>query len=73
MAVKRRSGMDRRSGEDRRKVYSFDYFAGGGKERRRFRDRRSRMERRRGWVRVTEWSSAPTDPRRAQSNNYEDG
>ena len=38
--------MDRRSGEDRRKVYSLNYFLQGGVERRTILDRRQGGERR---------------------------
>lgn len=41
--------MDRRSGLDLRRVYSLDYFAAGGVERRYGRDRRSGEERRAYW------------------------
>ena len=49
--------VDRRSGEDRRKVYSLDYFTEGGKERRKVKERRKRDERRSNCVRVSDWSS----------------
>ena len=49
--------VDRRSGEDRRKVYDSDYWESGGIERRRAKDRRQQNERRSSGVRVTEWSS----------------
>jgi len=38
--------LDRRSGEDRRKVYSLNYFLKGGVERRGICDRRQAVERR---------------------------
>lgn len=38
--------LDRRSGEDRRKVYSLNYFLRGGSERRGILDRRQAMDRR---------------------------
>lgn len=37
---------DRRSGEDRRKVYSLNYFLQGGTERRGVLDRRQAVDRR---------------------------
>ena len=40
------SYLDRRSGEDRRKVYSLNYFLKGGTERRGIFDRRQTMDRR---------------------------
>lgn len=56
----KRSGADRRSEDDRRQVYSIDYFIQGGVERRSGLDRRkNRRERRKGWVRVNEWISVP--------------
>lgn len=52
-----RSGIDRRSGGDRREAHSAEYFEENGEERRRFRERRNSGETRTGWVRVTDWSS----------------
>jgi len=50
--------VDRRSGNDRRKSYSLDYFSKGGTERRGSKeDRRINPERRDRWIRVTDWSS----------------
>jgi len=50
--------LDRRSGADRRRSYSLDYFSTGGIERRRHHgDRRRNPERRHKWIRVTDWSS----------------
>jgi len=54
---KRRTLFDRRSGEDKRKLYSLDYFTDGGKERRKGRERRQSEERRSGWARVYKWCS----------------
>jgi hypothetical protein len=51
--------MDRRSGDDRRKIYHLGYFINGGVERRSGKERRVSGERRIGWVRATEWSSVP--------------
>lgn len=42
---------DRRTGVDRRKFYSIDYFISGGQENRSGGDRRSGFERRRFWAR----------------------
>lgn len=44
--MKKRSFVDRRSGEDRRKTYSLDYFENDGKEKRVKEDRRKQGERR---------------------------
>lgn len=49
--------MDRRCGEDRRKVYSLDYFLKGNLDRRNRAERRTRNERRNDCIRVNEWSS----------------
>jgi len=57
MSKKKRTSIDRRSDTDRRKVYDLDYFVKGGKERRRYVDRRWRKEMRVNWVRVGKWSS----------------
>jgi hypothetical protein len=53
----KRASIDRRSGEDCRVVYNLDYFRNGGLERRKGKDRRTKGERRFGWVRVSKWSS----------------
>ena len=53
----KRSPIDRRSGEDKRKLYSLDYFTEGGEERRRGKERRQSGERRTGWARVYKWCS----------------
>ena len=45
--MKKRSFIDRRSGEDRRTKYSLDYFESDGKERRIKEERRQQGERRR--------------------------
>ena len=52
-----RTPIDRRSDRDRRQSYSLDYFLNGGKERRKYGERRVLQERRVGWVRVSKWSS----------------
>ena len=57
MPKKERSPIDRRSGSDRRKAHSLDYFLNGGVERRSWIERRSQKERRKDWVRATQWSS----------------
>ena len=53
----RRSYLDRRTGEDRRKAYNLDYFLSGGKERRKSKERRMRGERRSDWKLVDKWYS----------------
>ncbi len=52
-----RSGLERRSGADKRRSASRVYFLGGGKERRRADDRRQTAERRDGWLQVEKWRS----------------
>jgi hypothetical protein len=49
--------VDRRSGEDRRRIYDADYFESGGKERRSGKERRKQYERRKNFIRVSKWSS----------------
>ncbi len=53
----RRASLDRRSGEDRRKAYSLDYFINGGVERRVSGERRRNRERRADWRQVDKWYS----------------
>jgi len=48
---------DRRSGENRRQVYDFDYWDCRGIERRSSKDRRQQKERRTDCVNVYKWSS----------------
>jgi len=57
----RKTGLDRRSDEDRRSIYSLDYFAQGGLERRIKKERRKLTERRKGWIRASKWTSVSTD------------
>ena len=54
---RRRRWVDRRSGDDRRVIYSLNYFAKGGVERRIGDERRQQGERRADCFRVTRWSS----------------
>jgi hypothetical protein len=53
--------LDRRSGEDRRNVYSLDYFLKGNRDRRSGMERRLNIERRTGCIRINEWSSICPD------------
>jgi hypothetical protein len=57
MLKRRNFDIDRRSGEDRRRLYDLDYFSNGGVERRTLKERRSLVERRIGWVRIGKWLS----------------
>ncbi len=57
MKEKRASFIDRRTEKDRRKGYDLNYMIQGGVERRKIKERRSPIERRDGWIRVSEWHS----------------
>jgi hypothetical protein len=57
MTERLRLPFDRRSGEDRRKVYDLEYFLKGGTERRSRKERRHGNERRKDWVPISDWSS----------------
>jgi hypothetical protein len=49
---------ERRTGKDKRKIFSLHRFFHKGPERRKaLQDRRSQEERRDGWVRISKWSS----------------
>lgn len=61
---------DRRCGDDRRKVYSLDYFQQDNPDRRSGRERRSGKERRSHCVRVSTWSSVCPD---YEDDEYRDG
>ena len=52
-----RASSERRSGQDRRRIFSLQRFFYKGPERRIMQDRRSHEERRDGWVRISKWSS----------------
>jgi len=53
-----RSGVERRSGADKRRDASRVYFSRGGRERRSSEDRRQTAERRDGWLQIAKWRSA---------------
>ena len=53
--------LDRRCGEDRRQVHHLNFFARGGIERRREKERRAGQERRKSCIQVTQWSSVCLD------------
>jgi hypothetical protein len=57
MLMPKRSYADRRSGKDRRKRLNLSRFFYRGSERRGQQERRSRVERRAGWVMISKWSS----------------
>ncbi len=52
--------LDRRSGDGRREAYDSD-FLNGEVERRTGKDRQQKGERRDGYIRVIDWSSARGD------------
>ena len=54
-----RAFLERRSGTERRRRMQIQRFFFKGLERRSANDRRDNEERRRGWIRVSKWSSAP--------------
>jgi hypothetical protein len=54
-----RAFLERRSGKERRRRVQIQRFFFKGLERRSTNDRRENEERRRGWIRVSKWSSAP--------------
>ena len=57
--------IDRRSLNDRRRAHDLDYFTDGGVERRKWWERRHRLvEPRKGWDRVSDWTSAVIGYRR---------
>lgn len=53
----RRSHIERRTGKDRRRIFSFKGLVFKRKDRRVSPERRSRTEMRASWVRVGKWSS----------------
>ena len=56
-ALKRRSGVDRRTCDDRREVHDLGFFEKGEQERRSGKEQRVLPEQRDGWVRVSQWHS----------------
>ena len=49
---------ERRTGKDRRRIFSLHRFFHKGPERRKaMHDRRAQEERRDGWIRISKWSS----------------
>jgi hypothetical protein len=50
--------IERRTGKDRRRIFSLNRFFHKGPERRKtLHERRLQEERREGWVRINKWSS----------------
>jgi hypothetical protein len=63
--------VDRRFGGERRRMYNLDYFLKGGVERRSWKERRKKDERREGWMRISKWSSvSPQLSARTTSLSY---
>lgn len=57
------TGLCRRSLNNRREAHHLDYFTDGGVEGRRRKERRRPLiETRKGWVRVSDWTSAMVGP-----------
>jgi hypothetical protein len=59
MSETKQGGIDRRSGKDRRRTHSLDYFLNNGVEKRGWKERRSPVEQRSGWFRVSNPVSVP--------------
>ena len=57
MYERRCSAIDRRSGKDRRRIFTPAHLFYKGSERRKLKERRLQTERRQGWVRVGKWAS----------------
>ena len=52
-----RSGVQNRSGRDRRRLFDAYYIAEDGTKTSIFNERRSQSERRKRWKRVSQWGS----------------
>jgi hypothetical protein len=57
MSMGKRSVNDRRSIKDRRRAINLLSLYFSGNERRNMEDRRLQPEKRKGWVRISKWSS----------------
>ena len=57
MSESERASPERRSGKNRRRFFSWHRLFYRGPDRRILKDRRSQLERRDGWVRISRWSS----------------
>ena len=57
LKIGKRSGVDRRTTDNRRRVFDKNYFATQDMERRDKKERRQSLERRTGSVRVSNWKS----------------
>ena len=58
MPRSKRAFIERRTGRDRRRFFSLRRLRYSGANR-RCRERRNPDERRKGWIRISKWSSAP--------------
>ena len=54
-----RAFIERRTGKDRRRLFSIKKLFFSKQDRRRSKERRSDSENRQDWVRVSKWSSVP--------------
>lgn len=54
-----RAFTERRSGKDRRRIIQLRRFFFKGDKRQNIADRRTKKERRSGWIRISKWSSVP--------------
>jgi hypothetical protein len=61
MPKNQRSFIERRTGKDRRRRFSIKRLFLRQPDRRKSRERRTAIERRASWIRVSRWSSAPLD------------
>lgn len=59
MQNNKRSFIERRTGKDRRRIFSIKGLFFRKQDRRTSQERRSDTENRKNWVRVSKWSSAP--------------
>ena len=59
MKTSDRCNIDRRNDQNNRQVYDLNYFLDGGIERRAHRERRTPVERRDDWTKISEWHSLP--------------
>ncbi len=59
MQKNRRSYLERRTGKDRRRFFSFKGLVFRQPDRRVAPERRSKPEMRANWVRISKWSSVP--------------
>lgn len=61
MPINKRSFIERRTGKDRRRLFSVKGLFFRKQDRRQSQERRSDTEHRENWVRISRWSSVPVD------------